>query len=372
MKILTKYILKEELSPFVIGLAFFTFVFILNPILRLVDMLVIKKVPIFMVLELFFYLLPSTIAIVLPMAALVAVLMAYGRLSSDSEIIAMRASGISYFHIFFPAILFGIIISLVGVYFNDTLLPEGNYAFMKLYKKIVQRKPLTEIDEHTLTHIGNRIVGVDRIDKHKDIMYGIVIYEREKNGGIKTITAKEGKWIESREERLPDGKILYIMRLQLIDGNIQQPSRVNLNEFTFIPFKKLIVNFSYEIQYSTKVAKGVREKKSGEILADIKRLTKEGRKPYNLWVELYKRYSIPFAAISFVIVALPFSMVSGRSGKSVSLGISIIIIFVYYIFYAMGESIGKEGVLHPLLAMWLPNIIFILIGAFFLYKISHK
>ncbi len=372
MKILNRYIFRELLGPFLVGLGFFTFIFVLNPILRLVDLLVIKKVPLFMILQLFFYLLPSTIAVVLPMAVLVAVLMAYGRLSSDSEIIAMRASGISYIKIFLPSVIFAVIISFVGIYFNDTLLPKGNFEFIKLYKKIVQMKPLTEVEEHTLTPIGNRIIGVDKISKKDESMYGVIIFERKRNGGVKTITAKKGNWIESREEKLPNGKILYIMRLQLLDGNIQQPAPNNLDEFTYIPFNKLIVNFTYEIEYSTSVSKGIREKSTGEIYTDIKNEIKQGKKPNRLWVEFYKRYTIPFAALAFVLIGLPFSIVSGRSGKSVSLGISILIIFVYYIFYAMGESMGKDGTLPPLLSMCIADFVFILAGLLLLYKTTRK
>ena len=148
MKILYQYIAKELVGPFLVGLGFFTFVFILNPILQLVDLLIVKRAPLADVLLLFLYYLPCTIAITLPMAALVAVLMAYGRLSSDSEIIAMRASGTSYLKIFIPAIIFSILISIIGVYFNDTLLPKGNFACNKLQKEIIQRKPLTALSEH--------------------------------------------------------------------------------------------------------------------------------------------------------------------------------------------------------------------------------
>ncbi|MBU1077135.1 MAG: LptF/LptG family permease [Spirochaetes bacterium] len=375
MKLFTKYTITELIGPFLIGLGFFTFVFVLNPILRLVDMLVVKRVPFNEILLLFIFLLPSTVAIVLPMAVLVAVLMAYGRLSSDSEIIAMRASGISYLRIFYPAILLSIIISIVGIVFNDTLLPNGNYAFQKLYKEIVQRKPLTQIDEHTLTEISTekiiRSIGIDRIDKKNDIMHGIVIHERSRDySSIKTIMAKNGRWLKSIEEK-NEGKIILIMRLLLEDGNIQQPTSGNLDEFSNIPFRKLIVNIPQEIAYSINVTKGAREKSTAEIMKDIKVQTTEKNKPSSLWVEYHKRYSIPFAALAFVLIGLPFSIVSGRSGKSVSLGISVIIIFLYYLFYIFGESMGKQGTLDAVIALWLPNLVFMAGGAFYIYKISQ-
>lgn len=372
MKILHRYIIKELLPPFFVGLGFFTFVFILNPILRLVDLIIVKNVEFFTVLKLFFYLLPSTVAIVIPMATLVAVLMAFGRFSSDSEIIAMRACGISYLDIFLPVIIFGFIISIAGSIFNDTILPAGNYAFKQLYKEIIQRKPLAEVEEHTLTRIGNRIVGIDRIDKRDDIMYGIVIFEREPGGRMRTITAKRGEWIESTEKKISENKVLHIMRLQLEDGNIQHPSGKEFNQFSHIPFKRMIINFTETIRYLTEVEKGTREKTTKEILAEIRKVQNTGRRPYRLWVEYHKRFSIPFAALAFVLLGAPLGIVSRRSGKSVALGVSVIIIILYYLVYTFGESIAREGKLNEFFAMWLPNFIFSLIGTIYIFKMSKQ
>ncbi len=374
MKIFTKYIILELIGPFLIGLGFFTFVFVLNPILRLVDMLVVKRVPLKEILLLFLYLLPSTIAIVLPMAVLVAVLMAYGRLSSDSEIVAMQASGLNYWRIFYPAILLGIFISFAGIIFNDTLLPNGNFAFQKLYKEIAQRKPLTQIEEHTLTDISSRkvirFIGIDRIDKKKDVMYGVVIHEKKRDGSeVKTITAKNGRWLKSIEKK-GEHSIILIMRLLLEKGSIQQPVKGILDEFSNIPFEKLLVNIPQEIAYSITVTKGTREKNTAGIMKEIKKISNNKKRLNRLWVEYHKRFSIPFAALSFVLIGLPFSIVSGRSGKSVSLGVSIVIIFLYYLFYTFGESVGRGGTMNALIALWLPNLVFMAGGIFYIYRIS--
>ncbi len=466
MKSLTKYIINELIGPFLIGLGFFTFILILSPITRLIDMLIVKRVPLWESLLLFAYYLPSTVAISLPMATLVAVLMAYGRLSSDSEVIAMRASGIGYWRIFYPAIILSLVISVFAVIFNDTVLPRGNYAFQKMYAEIAKRKPLTQIEEHTLTDISNkkavRFIGVDSIDR-KDMMHGVIIHERNNiTHEIQTIIAKKGRWLKSVERKEPDGRILLVMRLLLEEGSMQRPDKDNLDEFSNIPFKKFIVNIPQEIAFSTSVTKGSREKTIAELKSDIKRqqplilegiknqqnihimqigklqatnnrllreiktaqsnnmnllqdiadnnteqsfFKKAGKqntnnfmlmirinkhqakskvyiknlqkqpkikwKPYRLRVEYHKRYSIPFAALAFVLIGLPFSIVSGRSGKSVSLGISIIIIFVYYMLYILGESLGKAGTFPEYAALWLPNLIFVCVGLYKIYKVAQ-
>jgi len=370
MKTLHKYIISEMLAPFFVGFGFFTFIFILNPILQLVDLIIVKNVDFMTAMKLFLYLFPSTIAIVLPMATLVAVLMALGRLSSDSEVIAMRACGINHINLFMPVILFALLISIVGVIFNDTILPIGNYKFKRLHNEIVQRKPLAGIEEHTLTAMGSRIVGIDRIDKKRNRMYGIVIFENIKTGGIRTITAKRGFWLSSSHKVLAQDKLLNIMRLQLEDGSIEEADVKNFNQFNNIIFKKMIINFTEILHYFADIERGTREKTTGEIMKEIKRLEKSGEKPYTLWTEYHKRFSIPFAALAFVLLGAPFGIVSKRSGKSYALGVSILVIIVYYLLYTLGETLGREGKLNGFIALWLPNFIFFILGAIYIYRIN--
>ncbi len=372
IKILHRYIFLELIPPFFVGLLFFTFIFMLFAIIRLIDTVIIKKVALFTALKLFAYLLPSTLAIVFPMAVLVAILVGYGRLSSDEEITAMRASGINFIHIFLPGIIFGLIVSIGGAIFNDTILPAGNYGFRQLYKKIVETKPVVELEEGTLTSIGNRAIGIDKIDRKTGKLYGIVIYERKwATREVTTILAKEGKFGGVKEKNYPDGKTVRVMTLLLKNGTIQKAEKKD--EFHFIKFKKMKINIKEEFKFSGIVMKSAREKTTKEIKEEIKaKELKTGKREHRLRVEYHKRFSIPFASVILVIFALPFALVSRRSGKTIALGISGVIIIVYYIFYAMGEGMGREGKLNEAFAVWLPNIIFLIAGIVGLYKITRK
>jgi lipopolysaccharide export system permease protein len=372
IKIIPRYIFKEFIPPFIIGMGFFTFIFILNPILRLVDLIIVKNVDLISVLKLFFYLLPSTLAIVFPMATLVAILVAYGRLSTDLEITALRACGINYFKIFLPAIWFGIIVSIFGSIFNDTILPEGNFAFKKLYQEIVQKKPLTEIPEHTLTALGNRIVGIEKINHKENKMSGIVIIEKDERWNIRTIIAKTGKWVETYEKKLEKNKVIQIMRLQLEDGVIQQAEGNIFQQFSNINFKRMIINFTEVITYFFEEEKGSREKNVKELINEIKKIKNSSGNVTRLLIELHKRFSIPFAALAFVLIGAPLGIITKRSAKSVSLGISAILIIVYYIFYTLGESLARQEKLNEFFGLWLPNFIFALAGSIYIYFLNKK
>ena len=225
-----------------------------------------------------------------------------------------------------------------------------------------------------LTDIGDsKVIGVDRIDKENNLMYGVVIFEGQNQGGsIRTITAKNGRWLPSLEQKVSESKTLIINRLLLEDGHIQEPVKDSPDNFSNIPFDKLIVNIVDEINYTITVYKGAREETTSEIAKDIKENElKSKTRDRQLRIEYHKRFSIPFAALGFVLIGLPFSIVSGRSGKSVSMGISVVIIIIYYMFYALGEGIGKNTQFNEALALWIPNIVFFVAGVFYIYRISR-
>jgi len=141
MKIITKYTIREQIAPFFIGLTFFTFIFILQKIFRIASLLIVKKVPFFIVIKLFLFAIPFTMAITVPMAMLVAVIMSLGRFSSDSEITTITASGIPLMKIFRTYIITGFFISIALMLFNDTVLVYSNIHFKKIYKEIIKLNP---------------------------------------------------------------------------------------------------------------------------------------------------------------------------------------------------------------------------------------
>ncbi|MDY6969505.1 MAG: LptF/LptG family permease, partial [Spirochaetota bacterium] len=138
MKILPKYIIKEQLYPFLTTFLFLTFILLLNRLFILADLIISKNIEIYLVFQLFLLMLPAVIAFTIPMSLLISVIMAMGRLSSDSEIVALRASGISTFYIMKPVLFLGVIFFVIMILFNDTLLVYSNKNYNRLFVKILR------------------------------------------------------------------------------------------------------------------------------------------------------------------------------------------------------------------------------------------
>ncbi|MDI6785845.1 MAG: LptF/LptG family permease [bacterium] len=356
MKILYRYFTKEYLSSFLLGLFIFTFIFIMDKIFILSEFLVTKHVAFFSIIKLFAYYLPATFAITIPMGVLTAVLITWGKLSANNEITAIKAVGISLNSLIYLALFLGFSFFLLNAILNDTLLPCSNHAYKSLYYQIVQKKPAISIEEQVFTKIGNKEIYVNKIDNKRNTIKGIYLYEKikEEDGDIlfRYIFAKSGCWKGTVKSENQD-KVLALK-----DGTIHQTLEKEKEKYHIMKFNTHEVIFnSQEETYSEEHCKGLREMTSKELREKIKEY-KERNIDINLFlVELYKKISIPFACIVFTLVGTPLGLLAKKSGKSIGLGFSILIIFFYYLFLICGETLGKKGILIPLFSMWFPNIV---------------
>jgi len=396
MRIITKYILKEQIAPFFIGLTFFTFIFILQKIFRIASLLVVKKVPFFIVFKLFIYAIPFTMAITVPMAMLVAVIMSLGRLSSDGEIIAIRSSGISYITIFIPYIFTGLFLSFLLMIFNDTVLVYANIRFKATYKEIVRQKPLVAFEEKSFTNLGNGVsIWVSRKDEEAKKLFGVLIIQRDENGFVR-IYSSEAQ-VVFREKKY-QSLILYNAELGKSTGKKEDYHSIKI-------YKKLVINIPIASLTKIVIKKGPREMTFYELLKEILAMIiaykdkeyaislggtdKIKKLPLSFllskvslkellfasytedinyyMVELFKKYLIPLACFSFTLIGAPLGIFSKRSGKTASLGMAIGVIFIFYPFLVLGQTFGYSGKLPPFIAIAIPNIVIITVGLLLIF-----
>ncbi len=141
MWIIYRYTIRELIGPFFFALGVTTLILMLARIFKLVELIVAKSVPIIDVLNLFGYYIPAIVALTAPMSMLIAVLIGFGRLSTDNEVTAMKATGISLYQVVFPVLLMGFVLSIFMVWFNDQVLPESNHRFKNLLMDINMKRP---------------------------------------------------------------------------------------------------------------------------------------------------------------------------------------------------------------------------------------
>jgi lipopolysaccharide export system permease protein len=358
MKLLKLYIFREFIPPYIGSMAFFSMLLLLERVLSFVRLVARGYASVIDLSVLIFFSIPSTLALTMPMATLMGALVSVSRLSHDSEITAMRASGIRLGSIFVSLYLVGILIGGLSFYFTDKLVPIGNIRFRTLYQKLTIARPDVQFDSLSINQLtGNVTMLVDEVDEKSGDLLNVTLFERNEGENEKTITAKKGWFVSTGEE----GSYM-ILRLQ--DGTIFDPGPRTGESFDSATFSTLDLNIPIESKEIQNIAKSPRDMSMKELTASMVELER-GTRAYNKHViEYHKKIAIPFACILFVFLGTPFAITRGRTGRGLGLGIGVIIIFLYYLLLLSLERIGKSGTIPPWVAVWLPNMLFFMAGMY--------
>lgn len=188
--ILVRYVLKEQIGPFLAALFGITFLFVVDFLVKILDNVLSKGLPASTVLEIFVLNLAWMLSLSIPMAVLVACLMSFGRLSGDQEITAVKAAGMSPLSLMRPVMLVAMLIAVLMVLFNNWVLPEANHRSVELMNAVSRKKPHVFIDEGRLiTQFPDVQLWVSRIDQVSGTLYGIQVYEMERRGAPRIVYA---------------------------------------------------------------------------------------------------------------------------------------------------------------------------------------
>ncbi|HGJ64286.1 TPA: YjgP/YjgQ family permease [bacterium] len=378
MKLLTKYALSEIIEPFILALVAFTSVLIVDKVFLLTKYFVEKGVnPLYMLEMLFFY-LPAALVLTVPMAVLVGIVTAFGRMSADNEIIAMKTSGIGMQKMIIPVVISTLILSVFMIFFMDYSIPKGNQAYTELYSQLRRKHPALVLEPNTVMEemsvVGRKWYFSD-IDGKTGRMKSITIWERSGNTP-KIITAKEGEL-----EFFPSWTALNLYNGNIYQADPKDPSK-GYTTGSFIK-DRIILDIAKSLQGDDRITAGPRNMSINEAKAKLKDLneqlvspmTQEYVKEYirkyqlnDFRVEIYKKISIPFASLIFGLIGVPLGLIVRRGGRMVGLGVGVGLIIVYYILLTIGEKLSKAGLYPPLLGAWTPNILIGIAGIILIIK----
>ena len=367
MKILRDYILREMFPPLLLSLFIITFALLVGNLVKLADFVINKGVELIYVGELFLFLIPNLLSMTIPMGLLTATLLAYGRLSSDNEIEAMRATGINLYKIAFPAITLGLIFSLLSLPLNDRIVPQAHYKTRMLIKELGMRKPATYLEAGTFIRgFKDYILFIYEIKYAKDkaIFTNIRIYQPQQNAPTRTIVAKGGELIP-----LPDKDAI---KLKLTDGTIEEPNPTNPKNLYKLNFKTYYLTLFLDDATMQESGKKTNEMTFDEIKANMAELQKSGIDTTPLTRRLHKRIAESFASFAFVLIGIPLAITTRRSEKSIGFGISLALIVIYWLLAAVGTVFATNNIMPVWLAMWFGNIVLIIIGAIMMFITVRK
>jgi LPS export ABC transporter permease LptF/LPS export ABC transporter permease LptG len=350
MRILDRYILREILLPFVIALVVLTFVLIIPFIIELAEQLIQKGVSWPTILQLMATLLPSTVGLTIPMALLVAALIALGRLSGDREIVVLMACGVSPYRILRPVLGLGLVAALSTLWVMVQAIPDANQTYREITARIV----------------ADRAEGQVQARVFFEDFPNTVLYVREvpPGGGWKDVLAADTKnaaapviYVAQRGRMVVDRRARTI-QMVLEDGAQHTTKTADPTVYEIARFKQLVVSLDPESVFPrTGPAPGIRELSIAQLQERIAELQGRNLPHHNEVIEVHKKSSIPVACLVFAMLAVGLGVTNRRDGKLASFVLGLGVIFTYYVLMFGAHAMAKGAIIPAWSAMWIPNLV---------------
>ncbi len=360
-KIISRYIFKEIAFPFIIILFVLTFTLLMGKILQIMDLMVNKGISIFVIAKLVIFLLPSFMLFTIPIALLIAILIAMGRLSADNEITALKASGISLMQLYHPVALASLLSFIFTIIIGYFLVPQSNFATKRLLFDIARQNASIGIKEKVFNaDFKGIILYAEKISLEGNYMEGVILSDNRIINEPNTIIARKAFLVS-------DPKSLTV-KLSLENGSIHTVGS-DLKNYRKIDFKTydIKLDLSYALAAMSEDSKSSVEMTMSELLSQMSKPGLDKGTVRELAIEVHKKFSIPLSCIFFALLALPLGIKSHRSVKSRGFAIGIIIVSSYYLLRIGGEALVETGRLTPAVGVWIPNLIFALLGIYLFY-----
>ncbi len=353
--ILDRYIIAEILPPMGLGMMLFSFVLLLDPISRLTSSLVARGADVPTVLRIFFNLLPSIFATTVPMSFLLGVLVAFGRLASESEIIAMRASGLSGAPLLRPVLLLSLISGAVTLYIMTVALPEANQAFRQQVFAVVIGKARSAVVPRVFDTklLPSMVIYVEDVSSETGQWHNVFLHDTRLPKKPRVILATTGEPRINRERKQAE---LHLREGVIHAFDTEEPQ--NYRQQSFVTLDSPL-DFR-QIFPDTSLSRGDREMTVPQLedrIAELRSEKGSGEEVARFEVEWHKRFAIPAACIVFGLLGVGLSLGSRKEARSSAFAISIVIIFVYYVLLRLGEQAGDTGLVPPIVGMWAANVV---------------
>ena len=371
--------------------------------LRFASLVVNKGVEFSQIATVFLAIIPTFLEIAIPLATLLGIMLAFARMSGDSEIVVMRASGVSLHQLFRPVLIFGVVATLVSLFVSLQISPWGFQVLSRSFFEIARSKSSAGLDEGVFNKMGDLTLYAEKIDHQTGKLHNVLIDDKREKGNRRIVTAIEGAL-------LPDEAHRHII-LDLGNGIIHE---VLTGKYVMTDFITTTIVLDPDEMYGSddKSDKSGREMGLSELHAEIARFKAmlqptasaesavygpapkptpnvvnestvkiltppEIRKKIGkLQTEATRRFSMPFAAFILALLAMPLGVQPPRTQRAWGVGLSGLLGMFVFIFYygllSIGIMLGERGSLNPMIGLWLPNLLCLGVGIFFTYKINSE
>ena len=361
MRIFTRYILKEVLWHGLIGASVFTFVIFMRELTRILEAVVRNSAPFPSVAEIFFFTLPAALKVTIPMGVLVGILLGLSRMAADSEVTAMRASGVSVRKFLKIISLFGVAAWLLALLNTVIIEPRSAAALARLQTKLAAAQLSFEVQPHVFYEgFRNHVLYVEDVTSASGAAVWKNVFDADISipGAPKITIAKEAVVSASGNESI---------RLHLIKGETHDTNSHPPDQYTITTFEETDIAISLPpVSKPAQEVVPVAQLTTRELYNQTYSSNKEFAHWY--WIEFNRRLALPTACLVLVLIGIPLGLSAKKGGKGAGFVLTIVLVFVYYFVSIIGVSLARGGKMSPVLGVWMANIIFALIGLFLLWR----
>jgi lipopolysaccharide export system permease protein len=399
--------------------------------MKFADRLVGKGLGTWVIIKLIVYNLSWMVVLVVPMASLVAALMAFGTMSQNNEVTIMKSSGVSLYKMMIPPFIASIVVAYLLFQFNNDVLPDANHLAKILMSDISQTKPTLSLEPGFFSQeVNNYAILVRDIDQKTNELSQIIIYDYSNPAKINVVTADKGKIYFSKDQSR--------LIMDLFQGEIHESDLQNTTMYRKLEFEKHKIAMDgkqFSFQQSGVTSRGERElsvsdmqfitdslykdyyvqnklvkqdykkyfffdtlkvnRKSEEkfgssndllylraidkvqstkniFISNVNRIEWTKRDIEKYEVEIYKKYALPVACIIFILIGAPLGVMVRKGGFGVAAGISLFFFLIYWAFLIGGEKLSERGFFSPFIGMWAANIVLGFVGIVLTVKTNKE
>jgi lipopolysaccharide export system permease protein len=359
-RVLHRYVIREYLKVFALSLSSLIFIYTIVLTFQKMNVFIKNNAPLYLILEYLPFKIPEvTFQWTLPYAVLLSTLLTLGMFSRHSEITAMKAGGVSLYRITFPLLILALFFSLCSFLGNEYLVPYANQKTRHLLDvKVRKEQPAGSFKHYKIWYRSDRhIFNIQLLDPNKKVLEGFTLYEFDNDFRcVLRIDAQQVKWIDEK--------------WKFYNGATRDFNHRASIQVT--PFQEMEFSLPEKWESFQSIERQSKEMSYSELYTYIERIQSAGYDATRYLVDLYSKYSYPLLNFIMVLIGIPFALKTGRSGGvAMSLGVSIMIGFVYGVIFYVFISFGKSGVLSPFISSWIPTIFFSLAGIFTLMSIKQ-
>ena len=365
MKLLDRYIAKQILTASFFAIAVLSLVLVLGNIFkRLLDLLVNHDVPLDTIVAFIGYILPFSFTYTIPWGFLTAILLVFGRLSAENELVALRSNGLSILRIGAPMFALAFVACGICLWINLDVAPRAQEQMKEALFRMATSNPLSLFSsDQVIDEFPGHKIYVER--KKGTELYNLTMYQlNEDDEPVRVVVAKRG----SVTTDLGNQQVL----LRLYDARYEQRDELNPTRIDKVRVGIRMKEGTLPISL-TELYKKNRKRSSVSQMTIAELIDgKNGEEQAKARVELSKRFSFSLASFAFALIALPLAISAQRRETSIGFLFSLIIALVYFSFIVFAETVRDDPSKHPELLFWMPNIVFLTLGAILFYRLNRK